>query len=330
MFLRKIKAGESGILMYGITPPKSETTLDKVQLIAEKTVARIIPLDIDALIVYDVQDESARTPAERPFPFLKALDPFEFASKYLQAVNVPKIIYRPAGKFDQEELAGWLDDLQNHNFYPVFVGVPAPDFPVKTTLPEAYQLWRKHESNSVIGAVTIPERHTVLKDEDKRILDKMSCGVSYFISQCVFNVDYAKKVVDDLCQACREQRIAPPTIIFTLTACGSVKTLHFMEWLGIHIPESLKEELKQSDDMLGRSVEVCLEIAEELITFASERCVPFGFNIESVAIRKDEIEASIAMVNQIAAMLNQKGIRKADHDTKSNPILSKVSGAIVR
>lgn len=326
MFLDKIRSGQSGILMYGITPPKAETSAEKVAVIAERTIARIIPLDIDALIVYDVQDESARTSAERPFPFLNALDPFTFASTYLKELNIPKVIYRPAGKFSKEELTDWLDDLQEHNFHPVFVGVPALNFSVKTTLPQAYELWRKHEENSVVGAVTIPERHAVLHDEDKRILSKASCGVSYFISQCVFNVEFAKKMVDDLCLTCREQKLKPPTIIFTLTACGSVKTLHFMEWLGIHIPTQLKTELKSTENMLERSVQVCLNIAAELIAFCAERCVPFGFNIESVAIRKDEIEASINMVNQIAAMLQEKGIRKKSDSALREQILYEVPG----
>lgn len=309
MFLDKIKSGKSGILTYGITPPKSENTPERVAEIAEKTIARLIPLDIDALIVYDVQDESARTPEERPFPFLRALDPFKFAAGYLQNLEIPKIIYRPAGKFSNQELSAWLDDLSSHNFYPVFVGIPAPDFPVQTTLPEAYQLWSKHEKTSVIGAVTIPERHEVLKDEDKRILDKVSCGVSYFISQCVFNVAYAKQVIEDLGRSCQQQNTRFPTLIFTLTACGSIKTLDFMKWLGIHIPDELKEEFKKAENMLEKSVEVCLHIASELTAFCHERSIPFGFNIESVAIRKDEIEASIHMLNKIAEMLAEKGIR---------------------
>jgi 5,10-methylenetetrahydrofolate reductase len=260
--------------------------------------------------VYDVQDESSRTSVERPFPFLKALDPFKFAGEYLQDLKIPKIIYRPAGKFSKEELSDWLDDLQENNFYPVFVGVPIPDFPVKTNLPEAYKIWSKHEGNSVIGAVTIPERHEVLKDEDKRILEKVSCGVSFFISQCVFNVAYAKQVVEDLSRTCRTGNLKLPTIIFTLTACGSIKTLNFLEWLGIHVPAALKEDLGKCDNMLEKSVNVCLDIASELADFCTRKSLPFGFNIESVAIRKEEIEASIGMVNKIAEMLDKKGIRK--------------------
>jgi hypothetical protein len=328
MFLNKIKCGASGILTYGITPPKSGTLPERVREIAERTVARLMPLDIDALIVYDVQDESARTPLERPFPFLQAQDPFEFASSYLQNLKVPKIIYRPAGKFSREELATWLGNLQRYNCYPVFVGLPAPDHPVKTSLKEAYELWSCYKSTSVIGAITIPERHEVLKDEDKRMLDKTSCGVSYFISQCIFNVSYAKQVIEDLQRTCVETKSAFPTIIFTLTVCGSEKTLSFMDWLGIHVPESLKLDFRSSANMLERSTQVCLAIASELTTFCKARSIPFGFNIESIAIKNDEIDASIYMVNEVRAMLIRNGIREAIDATSTfgadteNPILA--------
>ncbi|MFT4024432.1 MAG: 5,10-methylenetetrahydrofolate reductase, partial [Flavihumibacter sp.] len=169
--MHKIKSGRPGLLTYGITPPKSETAPDRVAEIAEKTIARLMPLDIDALIVYDVQDESARTSADRPFPFQKALDPFRFAVDHLSPLTVPKIIYRPAGKFSAEELSEWLHQLHQHRFHPVFVGVPTPGFPVKTSLAEAYRLWSRYGETSLMGAVTIPERHSVWKDEDKRILD---------------------------------------------------------------------------------------------------------------------------------------------------------------
>jgi hypothetical protein len=309
MFVSKIKSKQSGILLYGITPPKSNTEPERIKEIAEKTLARLHGLDIDALVVYDVQDESARTPVERPFPFLTALDPFEFAREHLTALAIPKIIYRPAGKFTKEQLSQWVDEVVSYDFSLVFVGVPAPDFQPITSLPEAYQIWNKHQDTSAIGAIMIPERHAVLNDEDQRIMDKMKSGVSYFVSQCVFNVDYAKRVVDDLSKSCTAQNHVLPTLIFTLTACGSAKTLNFMEWLGIDVPESVKAELLASDNILAKSVELCLSIATELMAYCSEKNIPFGFNIESVAIRKDEIEASISMVNTIGEMLKNQGIR---------------------
>lgn len=313
MFVNKIKSGQSGILLYGITPPKVQTTADKIADIAGKTVERLKELDFDALVVYDVQDEAARTAVERPFPFLTALDPFTFANEYLNALEIPKIIYRPAGKYTPEEISTWLGNVHQSGFYPVFVGVPIPGFPVKTSLPDAYQLWSKYESDSVIGAITIPERHALLKDEDSRILEKTGCGVSYFISQCVFDLGFAKKLIEDLHTTCTNSKETFPTIIFTLASCGSLKTLEFMDWLGIHIPADLKEEFRTADNILEKSTQVCLGIAAELTTFCTARSIPFGFNIESVAIRKEEIEASVTMLNKIGVMLKEKGLRKDKH-----------------
>lgn len=310
MFIAKIKGRESGVLLYGITPPKAQTATEKVSEIAEKTVNTLCSLDIDALVVYDVQDESARTIEERPFPFSSALDPFEYASQYLQRLVIPKIIYRAAGNFTKAELSEWLSGLKTFGFYPIFVGLPSPDCIVKTSLKEAYEVWREeHEDHSVVGAVTIPERHAILKDEDVRIREKVGCGVSYFISQCIFNVEYTKQILDDLLVSCQDKKHELPTIIFTLTICGSVKTLHFMEWLGIHIPEDIQEELKASNNPVTRSVEIAITIAKDLIQYCVERSIPFGFNIESVATRKEEVDASLELLSTVRDLLKINGLR---------------------
>ena len=167
-----------------------------------------------------------------------------------------------------------------------------------------------HEDRSVIGAVMIPERHAILKDEDVRILDKVESGVSYFISQCIFNVEYTKQTLDDLLVTCNNRKQELPTIIFTLTICGSAKTLDFMEWLGIHVPDNLKEELKVCGNPVGRSVEIAIDIAKDLIDYCKERSIPFGFNIESVAIRKEEVEASLALLNTVNGLLKSNGFRQ--------------------
>jgi hypothetical protein len=309
MFLQKIKARQSGIVLYGITPPKEQVEPTRVAEIANKTLERLYDLDIDGLVVYDVQDESARTTEERPFPFINAHDPLHFAKTYLHTLPVQKIIYRPAGKYLQPELDSWLQDLTAQQFTPVFVGVPSPDFVPLTTLPQAYALWRKYQASSVIGAVAIPERHAVLMDEDQRMLDKMNAGVSFFITQCIFNVSYATDMLHAIYTSCKQQNKPIPTVIFTLTACGSTKTLQFMEWLGIHIPPSLKAEFLAAENILQRSVAECMHIATELTAFCNKHQIPFGFNIESVAIRKEEIEASVNMVQQISQQLRSIGIR---------------------
>lgn len=310
MFITKIKRRESGLLLYGITPPKAQTAPEKISAMAEKSLNFLGPLDIDALVVYDVQDESARTAEERPFPFSSSLDPFEYSKQYLHSLSIPKIIYRPAGKFSREELTQWLGDLRTNNFYPIFVGLPTPDYVVKTSLKEAYDIWREnHADHSVIGAVTIPERHAILNDEDVRMLDKVASGVSFFISQCIFNVEYTKRTLDALVIACDKNKQHIPTVIFTLTICGSMKTLQFMEWLGIHIPNEIKEELKVCTNCVTRSVELAAGIAKDLIQYCQERSIPFGFNIESVATRKEEVDASLELLGLVRDLLKANGLR---------------------
>ena len=321
MFLSKIRQRESGIIVYGICPPKVHTPIDKVRNAAEKLTKDLSGLDIDALIVYDVQDESARTSEERPFPYVSSLDPLEYSSQYLRAVELPKIIYRAAGMFSADELKDWLAGVARHRCYPVFVGLPSPDYIPKTSLSEAYALWRSsHAEDSVIGAVTIPERHAVLKDEPVRMLDKTSNGVTFFVSQCIFHVDYAMQMLDDLVNECRRENREIPTIIFTLTLCGSVKTLRFLEWLGIYIPGQIREELVASENPVECSLRIATAIASKLISCCQERSIPFGFNVESVAVRKEEIEASFALVRILHRLLTEEGIR-----TVATPLSVKVA-----
>ena len=53
-------------------------------------------------------------------------------------------------------------------------------------------------------------------------------------------------MIEDLSSSCKKENINVPTLIFTVAAFGSLKTLNFMEWLGIHVPDDLKNDLRNS------------------------------------------------------------------------------------
>ncbi len=78
-----------------------------------------------------------------------------------------------------------------------------------------------------------------------------------------------------------------------------------MEWLGISIPSWLKNDLSRSGDILLESMNVCKYIARELLYFAKTKNIPIGFNIESVAIRKAEIDASIELLYYVNDLFQQ-------------------------
>jgi 5,10-methylenetetrahydrofolate reductase len=154
-----------------------------------------------------------------------------------------------------------------------------------------------------LGAVTITERYSERGDEHLRMLAKQERGCSFFISQVVYNVDATKSLVSDYYYACTARGIQPRPVIFTLSVCGSVKTLSFLQWLGVDVPRWLVNSLERSSDPLSESYRQCLTNAQDLIGFCRHLAIPFGFNVESVSIRKVEIDAAVLLAKEIRTLL---------------------------
>jgi len=296
MLKDKILNRQSGITLYGITPPKLSTPNDKLAEIAQAQIQRISSLAIDGLIIYDLQDELARTAENRPFPFMETLDPFLYSENYLKSLAIPKVIYRAVGKYNAQGLANFLETAPPEQYLSVFVGAASKQQKVNLTIKDAYNLKTKLQNNILLGGVVIPERHAHGSGEHLRVFEKISSGCQFFISQGVYNLDASKNFLSDYYYYGREHGIPLVPVIFTLTPCGSLKTLQFMRWLGISIPKWLENELVHSNDILSKSVELSKNIWLELKAFADAKGIPVGRNIESVSIRKEEIDASIELL----------------------------------
>lgn len=280
-------------------PPKKETPPEKVDEIAKKIMERL-PIDIlDGIVVYDIQDEGSRTTENRPFPFIESIDAFLFCKNQLKLLSLPKIIYRAIGKYSQEDLSHFLSSADPKEFLTVFVGAASKHQTVALSIQEAYLLKQKINLSLPLGGVVIPERHLKSSDEHLRVFRKMQNGCSFFVSQGVYDITAAKNFLSDYHYHGREQGLPLVPIIFTLTPCGSGKTLQFMKWLGISIPRWLENELMHSQDILEHSLKVCADNWAELSDYAGSKNIPIGCNIESVAIRRVEVEASFELLRQI-------------------------------
>ncbi|MBD3919434.1 methylenetetrahydrofolate reductase [Paenibacillus sp. PR3] len=297
---------QSGILTYGMSPPKEDNTEEKIAEIAQKQIDRLKGLDIDALILYDVQEESDRIDQERPFPYSTMLDPELYSKQYLHALEVPKIIYRCVGKYSENELTQWVRKDTDQQRYTVYVGASSSQQDVKLELADAYRISKQNNDNLSFGGVIIPERHMVKNDEHLRVVNKVKQGCDYFISQATYNIEASKNFLSDYYHHCKENEIEMVPILFNLAPCGSTKTLEFMKWLGISIPRWLENELKYSSDVLDKSIQLTTKIFEELFEFGLEKGIPIGCSVESVSTRKVEIEASVQMVKDIKVMLDRK------------------------
>lgn len=287
------------VLMFSITPPRKSTSPEDAQRIAKVTIERLRPLDLDALIVYDIDDESDRNPDERPFPYLPTQDPGDFHAHHLADWDRPVVVYRCVGKYDPTDLKAWLTTQDPHQVRTVFVGASSSSKQVLTSLAEAQDLWRNTRPELPLGGVAIPERHSSSGLEHQRMLRKQRDGASFFVTQVVYDADAAKSMLSDYHYACLDLGQEPAPVIFTLSVCGSLKTLAFLEWLGVDIPRWMRNDLERSTDPLSASFDHCLATAQDLATFCRRLGSPYGFNVESVSIRRAEIEASVRLAERL-------------------------------
>lgn len=299
----KLKKRESGILLYGLTPPKKKTDTEKVIKIANRQMEAVSSIGVDGLILYDIHDEKARITDERPFPYLETIDPVVYSTEYMKKLGVPRIVYRCVGKYSKEVLTSWMSDENRQDHHTVFVGAASKTQEVKLKLNEAYDLFKVQTNPLSLGGVCIPERHTNKENEHLRMIKKQQLGCQYFISQAVYNVEAAKNFLSDYYFYCLEEKIDMVPIIFTVSPCGSKKTLDFMKWLGINVSKWLENDILKAENTLEKSVEVCIENFEVLWDFAKKKNIPVGCNVESISIRKSEIEASIHMAKVIKKIM---------------------------
>jgi hypothetical protein len=299
-------------LLFGFAPPKLANDEGKTHRITERRLERVAEMELDALILYDVQDESDRTETDRPFPYLPAIDPLRYLRDYLDGPAIrrlPVVVYRAVAGHTHDEMIAFLGELAPDREAAVLVGAPSRDSRRRTTLRQAYALRREHAPRLSLGGVAIPERHAEKGDEHLRLAGKRSQGCAFFVSQCVYDAEAARNLLSDHSYHARDAGAAPARVILTFSPCGSMQTLAFMEWLGVTVPRWLKNDLARSEDILAQSVTACTRIAGELAEFCVERSIPFGFNVESVSIRRREIDAAGRIVADLAALLRRFGLR---------------------
>jgi hypothetical protein len=174
---------------------------------------------------------------------------------------------------------------------------------MRTNLSQAHALRAEIRPDLLVGGVSITERYTRGGEEHLRMLSKQSRGCAFFISQVIYDVDATKSMLSDYFYACADRHLIPRPVILTLSVCGSMKTLSFLQWLGVDVPRWLENTLRHAPDPLAESYDQCVANAVDLITFCRRLGIPFGFNVESVSIRKVEIDASIALAARLREML---------------------------
>jgi len=297
-----------GVYFVGTTPPRSNTPAERVDEIADKLLERLSALDIDGLIVYDIQDESSRIDKPRPFPYMETHDPREYSKLIREKSGHPVITYKSVSQRDKADFSRWLTDAwDNYGIRDiVMVGSPSSAGEVKLSLNDAYAALKDSPLDFNLGGVTIAERHVSKGDEHRRLMTKGEQGCNFFVTQAVYNAQATIDLLSRYAVECREKQVEPKRIILTFTPCGSLKTLEFMEWLGISVPEATKIRIMNAHNPLSESIKICRNSLEQIVEACLPLGIPLGLNIESLTNRKDEIDASIRLFKLLKATLDLK------------------------
>jgi hypothetical protein len=284
------------VLLYGTTPPRLGTPPEAIAAAADKLAARLAGLPLDGIVVYDIQDETGRTAAARPFPLVRTVDPREYARLFQQ----PAIVYKALGTMDEPQWRAWLDE-SSLEFLSI-VGRPASGVRYPLPLSRAIRI-ANQTGRFVVGGVVIAERHDDRRSESARLLAKGLEGCGYFISQTVYHAPPTQRLLADYVRDCRGAGIEPKRVILTFAPCGREKTLAFMRWLGVNIAPDTERAILGAANPLRRSIEICRDNLRRILDGAYASEIPLGINVESVSINRDEIDASIDLFHALHEVL---------------------------
>lgn len=293
------------VLLYGTTPPRDGTAPAGVEAAADKLAARLQGLPLDGVVVYDIQDETGRSGAPRPFPFVGTVDPRSYAALLQQRIARPAIVYKALGSMDEPAWNAWLFDTAHA--FPLrlvsVVGRPTSGVRHALGLSHAIRIAAQHPAGFAVGGVAIAERHTEQRSEAARLLAKGIEGCGYFVSQTVYHAPPTQRLLRDYLRDCRGAGVAPRRIVLTFAPCAREKTLSFLRWLGVNVPAQTERELLGAAHPLAKSIDICRENLRRILDEPSTGELPLGVNVESVSINRDEIDASVDLFHALREVL---------------------------
>lgn len=305
----KLIATDGSVLLYGTTPPREGSSEEVISRASGRLEQRIRRLPLDGLVVYDLQDESGRTAVPRPFPFSRTVDSRVYSTLLSTLVGKPVICYKCIGRMNEVEWSGWLAEMGKEpgDLLLSIVGRPtAKGARYPMSLARAFEIAAAHPAGFLLGAVAIAEREDASLQESRRMLDKMRNGCSFFVSQAVYAVEPTIRLLEDYARQCRAAGVAPRRVVLTFAPCGREKTMAFIKWLGITVPEATARAILSAPNPLARSIEICRANLREILERTEPGSVPLGINVESLSINKDEIDASVDLFHALTEALESR------------------------
>ncbi|MFN7181944.1 MAG: hypothetical protein ACK4NF_04615, partial [Planctomycetota bacterium] len=214
-------------VMFNVIPPPLKWVDEKITRKAYEVANILKNGEIDTAGIPEVIDETTR--GTRTLTYQPKIDNRMFGNKireFLPDINI--LIYKVTPIITREEFFQWLEttifEYKINQF--VFVGGESSkkDYcglsPIKAT-EEA----KKYKIK--IGGVSIFHR----KNEPERLLEKTMAGMEFFISQIVFELENAKRVLEEYWNLCERKRISSCPIYISVAPLATIEDYEFIKWL---------------------------------------------------------------------------------------------------
>lgn len=305
MFKETLLDPRRAVLLYGTTPPRAGSSEELVHSAADKLAQRLAALPADAIVVYDIQDETGRSGVPRPFAFAGTVDPRRYSRLLAARTGRPAITYKCVGALDAPGWQAWLAETARDygaGFLSI-VGRPTSGVRYPLPLSKAIRAAAAHPAGFTVGGVVIAERHTAERSESARMLAKGIAGCAYFISQTVYHPEPTEQLLRDYLRDCRGAGVEPRRVVLTFSPAGRAKTMAFLRWLGVNVPGETERAILGSPDPLAKSIGICRDNLRRILAHDYTRAIPLGVNVESVSINRDEIDASVELFHALADVL---------------------------
>ena len=125
------------------------------------------------------------------------------------------------------------------------------------------------------------------------------------MTQVVYDVNAAKNLVSDYHYECAAREGAPAPIVFTFSGVRVDADARLSALAGRRRAAVDRERPQARHRHLEASYRLAIATATELMAYCRTLGVPFGINVESVSIRRVEIEASVRLAQQLRTLIRR-------------------------
>lgn len=226
---------------------------------------------------------------ERHLEFVPKVDHLQFAQQInAEYPSLNPLICKICVRVSKEEFAKWVRESYKKGIkYIVVVGGQQKEPSSQSfSVTEAAQFIKSHFPDISVGGISIFNR----SHESERILEKMENGMTFFLSQIIFDNVAFKELYASLIPACQKRKIELPKMFVGLSPAAQVKDLEFLRWLGIDFSEELWRFLLDNENEIEtKTKKIVNQLVEELQEFSHSRQIPLGFNVGHVRYGNLEI-----------------------------------------